>query len=156
MFIGDNANVARVMGVNVEATRIRLFALHGMIAAFAGVIVTLDIGVFYPDQGNFLLPAMASVFVGGTSIAGGAGSVFGTLFGAYVIGSLEAGVVATTISGYWVQVVEGVVMAAVIVLNAATGKGNLAALSSRFRLWRVPVAVDSAQELLPKDDTGPI
>ena len=154
MFIGDNANVARVMGVNVEATRIRLFAFHGMIAAFAGIIVTLDIGVFYPDQGNFLLPAMASVFIGGTSIAGGSGSVFGTLFGAYVIGSLEAGVVATTISGYWVQVVEGIVMAAVIVLNAATGKGNLAALSSRFRPLRVPASANPAQELLRKDDTS--
>src|SRR6516225_6664292 len=43
MFIGDNANVARVMGVNVETTRIKLFALHGMIAAFSGIIVTLDI-----------------------------------------------------------------------------------------------------------------
>src|ERR1700758_4832105 len=128
MFIGDNANVARVMGVNVEATRIKLFALHGMIAAFSGIIVTLDIGVFYPDQGNFLLPAMASVFVGGTSIAGGVGSIFGTFFGSYVIGSLAAGVVATTISGYWVQVVEGGVMAAVVVLNAATDKGGPAPL----------------------------
>src|SRR5579859_7916931 len=132
-FIGDNPNVARVMGVNVEATRIRLFTFQGMIAAFSGIIVTLDIGVFYPDQGNFLLPAMASVFVGGTSIAGGAGSIFGTFFGSYVIGSLAAGVVATTISGYWVQVVEGGVMAAVVVLNAATGKGDFASLFSRFR-----------------------
>ena len=152
MFIGDNANVARVMGVNVEATRIRLFTLHGMIAAFSGIIVTLDIGVFYPDQGNFLLPAMASVFVGGTSIAGGAGSIFGTVFGAYVIGSLTAGVVATTISGYWVEVVEGLVMAAVIVLNAATGKGNLKALANRFRHWATPVAADSGQNLLQKND----
>jgi simple sugar transport system permease protein len=133
MFIGDNANVARVMGVNVEATRIRLFTFNGMIAAFSGIIVTLDIGVFYPDQGNFLLPAMASVFVGGTSIAGGAGSIFGTLFGSYVIGSLAAGVVATTISGYWVQVVEGGVMAAVVILNAATGKGDFRSLFRRFR-----------------------
>src|ERR1700732_259937 len=155
MFIGDNANVARVMGVNVEATRIRLFALQGMIAAFSGIIVTLDIGVFYPDQGNFLLPAMASVFVGGTSIAGGAGSIFGTVFGSYVIGSLAAGVVATTISGYWVQVVEGVVMAAVIVLNAATGKGNMAAFSSRFCHWGAPVTTSPPQELLQKDDTAP-
>jgi simple sugar transport system permease protein len=145
MFIGDN----------VEATRIRLFALHGMIAAFSGIIVTLDIGVFYPDQGNFLLPAMASVFVGGTSIAGGAGSVFGTFFGAYVIGSLAAGVVATTISGYWVQVVEGLVMAAVIVLNAATGKGKMAALAGRFRHWGAPVAANPAQGLLQKNDTAP-
>ena len=152
MFIGDNANVARVMGVNVEATRIRLFTLHGMIAAFSGIIVTLDIGVFYPDQGNFLLPAMASVFVGGTSLAGGAGSIFGTVFGAYVIGSLTAGVVATTISGYWVQVVEGLVMGAVIILNAATGKGKMTALASRFRHWVTPVAADSGQNMLQKND----
>ena len=152
MFIGDNANVARVMGVNVEATRIRLFALQGMIAAFSGIIVTLDIGVFYPDQGNFLLPAMASVFVGGTSIAGGSGSIFGTVFGSYVIGSLAAGVVATTISGYWVQVVEGLVMGAVIILNAATGKGKMTALASRFRHWVTPVAADSGQNMLQKND----
>jgi simple sugar transport system permease protein len=155
MFIGDNANVARVMGVNVEATRIRLFALHGMVAAFSGIIVTLDIGVFYPDQGNFLLPAMASVFVGGTSIAGGAGSIFGTVFGSYVIGSLAAGVVATTISGYWVQVVEGLVMAAVIVLNAATGKGKIAGLSGRLRHWRTPVSPKTSQDLVQKGDRAP-
>ena len=154
MFVGDNANVAKVMGVNVEATRIKLFALHGMIAAFSGIIVTLDIGVFYPDQGNFLLPAMASVFVGGTSIAGGAGSIFGTFFGSYVIGSLAAGVVATTISGYWVQVVEGGVMAAVVVLNAATDKGGLAALLNRLRHWSAPVAGNTASGLLRKDDTA--
>ena len=62
MFIGDNANVARVMGVNVEATRIRLFALHGMIAAFAGIIVTLDIGVFLPRPGQ-LSPASHGISV---------------------------------------------------------------------------------------------
>jgi simple sugar transport system permease protein len=151
MFIGDNANVARVMGVNVEATRIKLFTLHGTIAAFSGIIVTLDIGVFYPDQGNFLLPAMASVFIGGTSIAGGSGSIFGTFFGAYIIGSLAAGVVATTISGYWVRVVEGGVMAAVVVLNAATGKGDLASLFSRFRHWSTHVGANG-EEVVQKDD----
>jgi simple sugar transport system permease protein len=155
MFIGDNANVARVMGVNVEATRIRLFALQGTVAAFAGIIVTLDIGVFYPDQGNFLLPAMASVFVGGTSIAGGAGSIFGTVFGSYVIGSLAAGVVATTISGYWVQVVEGLVMAAVIVLNAATGKGKIAGLSGRLGHWRTPASPKTSPGLVQKGDRAP-
>jgi ribose/xylose/arabinose/galactoside ABC-type transport system permease subunit len=102
----------------------------------------LDIGVFYPDQGKFLLPAMASAFVGGTSIAGGAGSIFGTFFGSYVIGSLAAGVVATTISGYWVQVVEGGVMAAVVVFNAAPGKGDITSLLKRFRHWSVSIPRD--------------
>lgn len=145
-FIGDNANVARVMGINVEATKIRLFTLQGVIAAFAGIILTLDIGVFYPNQGSFLLPVMAGVFVGGTSIAGGAGSVLGTFFGTYIIGSLEAGVVATTISGYWVQVVEGVVMGAVIVLNAIMGEGGIATLTSRARHWGVPMRTNAMTE----------
>ena len=156
MFIGDNAEVARVMGINVEATRIRLFTMHGMIAAFAGLLLTLEINVFFPTQGQgILLPSMAAVFIGGTSIAGGQGVLVGTLFGAYIIGSLEAGVVATGIGGYWVQLVEGLVMAAVIVLNAATGKGNMAALSNRFRHGGAPVAASPAQELLRKDDTAP-
>ena len=86
MFIGDNPNVARVMGVNVEATRIQLFTMMGTIAAFAGVILTLEMRVFYPTQGQgMLLPVMAAVFIGGTSIAGGVGSIVGTFFGSYII-----------------------------------------------------------------------
>ena len=50
---------------------------------------------------------MAAVFIGGTSIAGGQGVLVGTFFGSYIIGSLEAGVVAPGIGGYWVQLVEG-------------------------------------------------
>jgi simple sugar transport system permease protein len=154
-FIGDNANVARVMGINVEATRIQLFTWQGVIAAFAGIIVTLDIGVFYPTQGQFLLPAMASVFVGGTSIAGGSGIMVGTFIGSYVIGSLGAGVVATTLSGYWVQTVEGLVMGAIIVLNALIGEGNMAALSNRFRHWSVPDRTKTFAESPKESDAAP-
>jgi simple sugar transport system permease protein len=151
-FVGDNANVARVMGINVEKTLIQLFTFQGVIAAFAGIILTLDIGVFYPTQGNFLLPVMAGVFVGGTSIAGGAGSIVGTFFGMYIIGSLEAGVVATTLSGYWVRAVEGVVMAAVVVLNAVIGEGRLAAISEGLRRWSVPAPANATRESLGQPD----
>jgi simple sugar transport system permease protein len=136
MFIGDNAEVARVMGIGVEATRIRLFTLHGALAAFAGLLLTLEINVFYPTQGQgFLLPVMAAVFIGGTSIAGGKGVLVGTLFGMYIIGSLEAGVVATGIGGYWVQLVEGLVMAASVILNVAIGDDGVSALSAVARRW---------------------
>jgi simple sugar transport system permease protein len=140
MFVGDNADVARVMGINVEATRIKLFTVMGVIAAFAGLLLTLEINVFYPTQGGgFLLPTMAAVFIGGTSIAGGQGSIVGTFFGAYIIGSLEAGIVATTISGYWVQIVEGVVMGASMVLNVVIGEGRITMMSDRLRHWGVPI-----------------
>jgi simple sugar transport system permease protein len=140
MFIGDNPNVARVMGISVEATKIRLFTMMGVISAFAGVILTLQVRVFFPTQGGgMLLPVMAAVFIGGTSIAGGMGSVAGTFFGAYIIGSLEAGVVASGISGFWVQLVEGVVMGTSVVLNVLMSEGHIAVISDRIRRWGVPV-----------------
>ena len=139
MFIGDNANVARVMGIDVVATKIKLFTVMGVIAAFAGLLLTLEINVFFPTQGSgFLLPTMAAVFIGGTSIAGGLGSITGTFFGAYIIGSLEAGVVATTISGYWVQLIEGIVMGASVVLNIIIEEGHIATAFNRVRHWVRP------------------
>ena len=139
MFIGDNSEVARVMGINVEGTRIRLFTMHGMIAAFAGLLLTLEINVFFPTQGQgMLLPAMAAVFIGGTSIAGGQGILVGSFFGAYIIGSLEAGVVATGIGGYWVQLVEGLVMAASVILNVVIGEEGISMLARVSRKWAVP------------------
>jgi simple sugar transport system permease protein len=141
MFIGDNAEVARVMGINVEVTRIRLFTMHGVLAAFAGLLLTLEINVFFPTQGQgMLLPVMAAVFIGGTSIAGGYGVLVGTFFGSYIIGSLEAGVVATGIGGYWVQLVEGLVMAASVVLNVVIDEGGIALISRGVRRWAVPGA----------------
>jgi simple sugar transport system permease protein len=147
MFIGDNPNVARVMGINVEATRIQLFTLMGVISAFAGVILTLEMRVFYPTQGQgMLLPVMAAVFIGGTSIAGGVGMIVGTFFGSYIIGSLEAGVVATGISGFWVQLVQGLVMGGSIILNTLLIEGRLNALGQRFRQWGVPVGTGYTPE----------
>ncbi|MGA2545999.1 MAG: ABC transporter permease [Rectinemataceae bacterium] len=141
IFIGDNAEVARVMGINVEKTRIKLFTMHGVIAAFAGLLLTLEINVFFPTQGSgMLLPVMAAVFIGGTSIAGGLGVMVGTFFGSYIIGSLEAGVVATGIGGYWVQLVEGLVMAASVILNVVLGEEGVSMLSRAARKWALPSA----------------
>jgi simple sugar transport system permease protein len=155
MFIGDNAEVARVMGINVEATRIKLFTIHGMIAAFAGLLLTLEINVFFPTQGQgFLLPAMASVFIGGTSIAGGLGSIVGTFFGAYIIGSLEAGIVATTISGYWVQLIEGLVMGASVILNVVINEGTGVVFANRVRGWLIPVRSGVNSEVSRTDNAS--
>jgi simple sugar transport system permease protein len=139
MFIGDNREVARVMGINVNATWVKLFTLQGGIAAFAGLLLTMEINVFFPTQGQgMLLPVMAAVFIGGTSIAGGQPVLVGTFFGSYIIGSLEAGVVATGIGGYWVQLVEGAVMAGSVTLNVVIGDEGISALARVARRWTVP------------------
>ena len=91
---------------------------------------------YFDTQGEgFLLPTMAAVFIGGTSIAGGAGSIAGSFFGSYIIGSLDAGVVATGIGGYWTQLVSGLVMAASVVLNIIIGEGSIARFAARLPRW---------------------
>ncbi len=126
MFIGDNENVARVMGINVPKKKIQLFTINGLIAGFAAILLTLEMVNFWSTQGaSILLPVMAAVFIGGTSIAGGEGLVLGTFFGAYIIGSLEAGVVAIGIGGYFTRIVTGLVMAGSVILNVfIKGKGD--------------------------------
>ena len=108
----------------------------------------MEINVFFPTQGQgMLLPVMAAVFIGGTSIAGGQGVLVGTFFGAYIIGSLEAGVVATGIGGYWVQLVEGLVMAASVILNVVIGEEGISVLSRAARKWgRVSGASAAGEE----------
>jgi simple sugar transport system permease protein len=139
MFIGDNPNVARVMGIDVEATKIRLFTLMGLLAAFGGLLLTIEINVFFPNQGQgFLLWTMAAVFIGGTLISGGRGSIVGTFFGSFIIGSLQAGVVATGITSYWVQSVMGLIIIAAIVVNVMIGDGRFGTVSNRIRGWIVP------------------
>jgi simple sugar transport system permease protein len=153
MFIGDNPEVAQVMGINVEATRIKLFTIMGMIAGFAGLLLTIEINVFFPTQGQgFLLPVMAAVFIGGTLISGGLGSVIGTLWGSYIIGSLQAGVVATGITSYWVQSVMGFIMATAVALNVVLGDGRLGRLYDTVRRWTGFRRLGIAENALAKND----
>jgi simple sugar transport system permease protein len=118
LFIGDNQSVARVVGVNVEREKIKLFTLMGALGAIAGVLVTLENRNFYTTQGTgFLLIVMAAVFIGGTAITGGKGSVIGTFFGSYIVGCIEAGIVATGLGGYWTRLVVGLVFLAAVVFH---------------------------------------
>jgi simple sugar transport system permease protein len=134
LFIGDNVDVARVMGVNVTTTKIKLFVFMGVISAFASILLTLEMINFWTTQGaGLLLPTIAAVFIGGTSIAGGYGTVIGSFFGAYIVGSLEAGVVASGIGGYWTRLVTGLVMAASVSLNIILNKEKGEGLKERIK-----------------------
>ena len=134
LFIGDNKEVAKVMGVNVVTTKIKLFILMGIISAFAGVLLTLEMINFWTTQGaGLLLPTIAAVFIGGTSIAGGYGTIIGSFFGAYIVGSLEAGVVASGIGGYWTRLVTGLVMAASVSLNIILNREQVEGIKEKIK-----------------------
>jgi simple sugar transport system permease protein len=134
LFIGDNKEVAKVMGVNVATTKIKLFIFMGIISAFAGVLLTLEMINFWTTQGaGLLLPTIAAVFIGGTSIAGGYGTIIGSFFGAYIVGSLEAGVVASGIGGYWTRLVTGLVMAASVSLNIILNREQVEGIKEKIK-----------------------
>ena len=117
--IGDNAQTARLMGIPIQRTRITLFVLTGMAAALAGMMMSLQVVNFYPNLGTgLLLPALAAVFVGGTSVFGGRGSVYGTFIGALMIGAIPAGIVAAGLTDFWTQAIYGGIILIAISIHA--------------------------------------
>lgn len=111
LFVGDNEDAAKMMGINADRVKILVFVLMGLFAAFAGVIENARMLRWWPLMGEgYLLPTMAAVFIGGTSMFGGEGTIFGTFIGSFIIGSLEAGIVAAGLSGFWTRFFEGLLI----------------------------------------------
>jgi simple sugar transport system permease protein len=108
---GDNEQSARLMGVNVNRTRMAIFIMIGLAAAFAGVLASLQVSFFWPSLGEgYLLSTLASVFLGGTSVFGGTGTILGTFLGSYIIGAINAGIVAIGLTGFWTSLIYGLII----------------------------------------------
>lgn len=117
--IGDNAESAKLMGVNCGKVRIRAFMLVGLVAALAGVIASLHVKFFWPSLGDgYLLKTLASVFLGGTSVFGGVGTIFGTFIGAFIIGTIEAATVAVGLTGFWTQLIYGLIILISVIMHS--------------------------------------
>jgi simple sugar transport system permease protein len=111
LFVGDNMDSSRMMGISVERVKTIVFMQMGFFAAFAGILSTLEVTYFWPSQGQgYLLTTLAAVFIGGTSVFGGMGTILGTFVGAIIIGSLEAGIIAIGLTGFWIQFIYGLII----------------------------------------------
>jgi simple sugar transport system permease protein len=120
---GDNVESARLMGVNVGLTKILTFAIVGAAAAFAGFIVSEDVLFFWPTMGEgYLLNTLASVFLGGTSVFGGAGTIFGTFVASFIIGAINAGIVAAGLTGFWTSLIYGLIVVVSVSLQTVVSK----------------------------------
>jgi simple sugar transport system permease protein len=130
--------VSRVVGIDVDREKIKLFSLMGFLAACAAIMLTLENKNYFGNQGQgYLLTAIASVLIGGTSIFGGKATIIGTVFGCFIIGMLEAGLVASGLTGEWVRTVQGLVfLTAVIFYLYMDEPQRRRALAQRFRFGR--------------------
>jgi simple sugar transport system permease protein len=110
LFMGDNPEVARVLGISIDVEKLKLFTMMGLVSSFAGVILTLESNNYFSNQGmGYLLIVVSGVFIGGTSIFGGSGTIVGTVFGSLIVGIIEIGLVASGFQGFWTHVLIGAV-----------------------------------------------
>jgi simple sugar transport system permease protein len=116
---GDNIDSAELMGVNTGRTRVQAFILVGLISAFAGVVNSFFIAYFWPNMGSgYLLNTLASVFLGGTSVFGGTGTILGTFLGTFIIGSIDAATVAVGLTGFLTQLIYGFIIVISVIMHS--------------------------------------
>lgn len=120
---GDNEESARLMGVDVGRTKIITFTIVGLAAAFSGYVVSESLFFFWPTMGDgYMLNTLASVFLGGTSVFGGTGTIFGTFVAAFIIALINPGIVASGWTAYWTQLIYGFIIVVSVVLQALLRK----------------------------------
>lgn len=116
--IGGNERAAKLSGVPVRTVKLMTYAISGMCAAMVGMIISSQLVSAHPATGEtFELNAIAAVVLGGTSLAGGRGTVFGTLIGAFVIGVLRNGMVLEGLSSFWQVIITGVVIILAVIID---------------------------------------
>ena len=116
--VGGNVEAAWLSGVRVGWVQFAVYTLSGLAAGIAGVLVASRLNAGYPRAGEFYeLDAIAAVVVGGTSLFGGRGSIWGTLAGAFFIGVLNNGLNLFRVSPYDQLIVKGAVLLAAASLD---------------------------------------
>ncbi|MER6451488.1 substrate-binding domain-containing protein [Streptomyces sp900105245] len=160
--IGGNEEAARLSGLRVKRQKLAIYALSGVFAAVAGVVLASRLSSAQPQAADgYELDAIAAVVIGGASLAGGTGKASGTLIGALILAVLRNGLNLLNVSAFWQQVVIGVVIALAVLLDtvrrkagatpvaAGTGGGNKGRQAATYALAAVvTVAVVGATSLL--------
>ncbi|SBV02648.1 monosaccharide ABC transporter substrate-binding protein, CUT2 family [Streptomyces sp. Ncost-T6T-1] len=129
--IGGNEEAARLSGLRVKRQKIVIYALSGLFAAVAGIVLASRLVSAQPQAAQgYELDAIAAVVIGGASLAGGVGKASGTLIGALILAVLRNGLNLLSVSAFWQQVVIGVVIALAVLLDTLRRKAGSAAASS--------------------------
>ena len=115
---GGNPEASRLIGVPVERTLMVLYIFSGVVGAFSGLVVAAMLGASAPDAaGQHLLTVIAAVVLGGTSLFGGRGSVWGTALAVLILGTLDNGLTLMDVSSFWQNVARGIVLLLAVSLD---------------------------------------
>jgi len=116
--IGSNEEAARLSGININLIKYSVYAISGLLAAVAGIVLASRLVTAQPTAGNaYELDAIASAVIGGTSLMGGTGTITGTLIGAFIIGILRNGLNIMGVSSFIQQIIIGSVIIGAVYLD---------------------------------------
>ncbi|MDI6838489.1 MAG: ABC transporter permease, partial [Rhizobiaceae bacterium] len=116
--IGANVQAARVSGIDVEKHLIKVYAIAGMLAGLAGVVTAARAQTAQAGMGvMYELDAIAAAVIGGTSLAGGAGRITGTVIGTIILGVMTSGFTFLRVDAYYQEIIKGMIIVAAVVAD---------------------------------------
>ncbi len=116
--IGGNEKAAKLSGVKVNRVKILVYIFSGVCAAIVGIITASQLEAAHPASGEtWEMNAIAAAVLGGTSMAGGIGTICGTIVGAFVIGVITDGMVMCGVSEFWQMVIKGLVIILAVIID---------------------------------------
>ncbi|MFZ1412347.1 MAG: ABC transporter permease [Micropruina sp.] len=121
--IGGNEQAARVSGINIARVKVGIYTLCGLLSGLAGMLLAGRIGSGNPQLGTGIeLDAITAAVIGGTSFAGGVGTIWGTIVGALIIGIINNGLDLLDVSPFMQQVVKGAIIVIAIIIDERKNK----------------------------------
>ena len=116
--VGGNEKAAIISGIQVNKVKILVYSISGLLAGLAGIVISSRVTAGLPQAGmTFELDAIAAVVIGGTSLMGGKGRLWGTLVGALLLGVLNNGMDVIGVSSYWKEALKGCIIIAAVMLD---------------------------------------
>jgi simple sugar transport system permease protein len=124
--IGGNPDAARAAGISVERITWGVFVLGSMLAALGGLIVTGYVGAINANQGNgMIFTVFAAAVIGGISLDGGKGTMFGALSGVLLLGVVQNLLTLAQVPSFWIQAIYGaIILGSLMVARLASGEGQ--------------------------------
>jgi ribose transport system permease protein len=124
--LGSSEEAVRVSGIKVDRLRTKVYILSGFIASIVGIILASRLTTVHPEMGkNYELEAIAAAIIGGTSIAGGKGSLVGAALGAFILALIKNGLNLLNVPPYWETIVVGAIILIAVTVNALAGSKSV-------------------------------
>lgn len=117
--VGGNETAAIVSGINTKRVKMFVYAFSGLLCGLAAIILTARVSAGLPQAGqSYELDAIAATVIGGTSLAGGRGRLWGTLVGALLLGVVNNGLDLTEVSSFYQQIIKGLIILGAILMDS--------------------------------------